>query len=275
MVKLLGMGVALVSILVGLGLRAGDYARVITDTAGLVAYFRFEEVVDPRLEFDKEEHPAVDEKALRGLFFPGGSSLKLSVRLRDEVGDFYGRTEEVRTGEMGIFGKAFRFNGKDSRVYVFRDPRLESGVGDFSLELWIKPDDTDASYMLLQRQSPFAKGNGGIFLQMGSGGTLSFSIVERQHRSIAVSAPKGTLSPKQWQHIVAIRRGATLSLFINGRLLKAQTGPPGLRIPDYGDIIIGGTAWDRLFRGLIDEVAFYNKALSPREIESHFAKGSR
>ena len=247
------------------------YQAIVEGTPGLVAHWRFEETIDPRLEPAKKgTHIAVDEEAMKGIFFPGGASLKVSARLHDSKDDYIGRTEEVTAGEKGISGKAFRFNGKDSLVYIFRDPGLEPGVDDFSFELWIKPDSTDNAAMLLNRISPFAKGSGGIFFQMSPKGAVVFSIVESQKRSMSMTAPEGTIGPGRWHHIVALRRSSALALYVNGKLIKEESGEPGLRIPTYGDYIIGGTPWNRRFLGLIDEVAYYNVALPPEEIAKHF-----
>ena len=249
---------------------ADEYKDAVAGTRGLGAYWSFEEMIDPRLAPEKRERLEVDEQELRGLFFPGGSRLKISARVHDSRDKFFGRTEEVTTGEDGISGKAFGFDGKDSLVYLFRDPALEPGTGNFTFELWIRPADTDSAHFLVHRLSPFAKGNGGIYLCLNPKGVLIFSIVERQGRAASVISVEGAIVPGRWQHIVALRRGTTAAIYVNGKLVKEESVPVGLQVPPYGDTVIGGTPWDRRFSGLIDEVAYYNRALSSEEIVKHF-----
>jgi len=249
---------------------ADGYKETVATTGGLAAYWSFEEIIDPRLEPEKRGRLEVDEQELRGLFFPGGSRLKISARVHDSKNEFFGRTEEVTTGQRGVSGKAFRFNGKDSLVYLFRDPALEPGTGNFTFELWVKPDDTDNAYFLVHRLSPFAKGNGGIYLQMNPKGKLIFTIVERQGRAVSMSSAEGAIAPGRWHHLAALRRGTTAAIYVNGKLVKEQSVPAGLRVPPYGDTVIGGTPWDRKFSGFIDEVAYYNRALTSGEIVRHF-----
>ena len=254
---------------------ADGYKDTVTKTSGLAAYWSFEENIDPRLEPEKRQRLEVDEEKLRGLFFPGGSRLKISARVHDSRGEFFGRTEEVTTGEDGVSGKSFRFDGRDSLVYLFRDPALEPGTGNFTFELWIRPADTDNAYFLVERLSPFAKGQGGIYLQLNPKGKLIFSIIERQGRAASVSSADGAIVPGRWQHIVALRRGPTAAIYVDGKLVKEESLPVGLRIPPYGDTVIGGTPWDRKFLGLIDELAYYERALTSGEIVKHFqAAGS-
>ena len=255
---------------------ADEYKDTVARTRGLVAHWSFEEIIDPRLETEKRQRLEIDEEELRGLFFPGPSKLKISARVHDSRDEFPGWTHGVTTGHRGVSGKAFRFNGKYGvTVYLSRAPALEPGTGNFTFELWIKPDDIpiDKAYFLVHRLSPFSKGEGGggIYLNINPKGTLIFSIVERQGRSVSMSSAEGGVAPGRWQHIVALRRGPTAAIYVDGKLVKEEDVPLGLRIPPYGDTRIGGTCWgERTFPGLIDELAYYNSALTPGEIVKHF-----
>jgi len=247
------------------------YPTWLDHAPGLVAHWRFEETIDPHLALATDgRHLEVDEAAMRGTFFPGGASLKLSARVRDEKNDYVGRTEQIVFGEAGVSGRAFRFTGKNSAVYLFRDPGLEPGMSDFSFELWIKPDTTEKGGFLVCRVSPLAKAAAGIFFQTRPQGGLSFTVSESRDRSASVSAPERTIVPGRWQHVVAVRRGATLALYVDGALITEASGPLGLRIPPYGDYSIGADDWGgRGFVGLIDEVAYYNAALTGEVIAQH------
>ncbi len=249
-----------------------QYHAMVDKTPGIVAHWRFEETIDPRLETrDKGTRVDVDEQAMRGTFFPGGGSLKVTARLRDSINDYGGRTEEVGLGEKGIAGKAFRFSGKSSVVYIFRDAGLESGADDFSMELWIKPESVDKGAILLHRLSPFPKATGYVVLSTGPNGNLHFTFGESQDRRMSISVGEGTIVAGKWQHIVALRRGASLALYVNGKPVKEESGPAGLRIRPFGNLSVGADDWGgRGFVGLIDEVAYYNVALPAEEIARHW-----
>ena len=65
-----------------------------------------------------------------------------------------------------------------------------------------------------------------------------------------------------WTHLAATYDGATLRLYVNGTQVgsKPQTGS----IPaSTGPLRIGGNSiWSEWFRGLIDEVRVYSRALT-------------
>src|SRR2546430_13652153 len=82
----------------------------------------------------------------------------------------------------------------------------------------------------------------------------------------------GQIPLSTWTHIALVRRGATLSFYINGVLdasvTAADTNPfrngiTSLRIGGQGR---GGV--NRFFNGTIDEVRLDNRALSQAEIQS-------
>lgn len=82
--------------------------------------------------------------------------------------------------------------------------------------------------------------------------------------------------PYQWQHIVAQRHPDRIELYLNGHL-AARTGiPPDDDTPE-GFLVLGrrnsglGASSDpRAFVGRMDEVAVYDRPLTPGEIRSHY-----
>jgi hypothetical protein len=267
-----------VIVLAGVALAAaafanGDYPSLVLGTPGLQAYWQFEEQLDPRLQTGEKRAQEADQEELRGLFFPGGSSLKVAVRLVDATGKHGGRTEEVRTSELGVVGSAFGFSGNNSLVYLFRDPALESGTGDFSLEMWLKPETVDSSAWLAMRQSPLCKGNGGWYVNL-SKGQVYFSIRRWADVNFTVQGPEGTLKAGVWQHLVCVRSGGNLHLYVNGAAVASASCPPGFRVPDFGDINLGGSPFGNLYVGLMDEFAYYSTALPPDTIQAHYAAGA-
>jgi len=265
---------AMVLLLFTLYAWADEYRDVISSTPGLVAHWSFEEQADPRLaEKSKDSNPGSTSLTVEsGVFYPGGGTLRTVIRLNDNSGKFSVRTEEVKTGEKGVSGQAFRFNGKDSVVYLFRHPAFESGLDDFSVDLWIKPDSADKLGTIANRRSPFGKGWGEWYL-IGSNGKLTFLVRLRQNDQISVSTPPDAVKPGVWQYVAAVRQGNTLLIYMNGELVASDSGRQGLRIPDFGDITLGSNQFGSNYSGLIDEFAYYRQALTQEEIRKHFHAG--
>jgi hypothetical protein len=74
-----------------------------------------------------------------------------------------------------------------------------------------------------------------------------------------------------WTHLAATYDGTTLRLYVNGAL--ATSTSVGGAIPvSTGVLRIGGNSiWSEWFKGLIDEVRVYNRALSQSEIQADMA----
>jgi hypothetical protein len=79
-----------------------------------------------------------------------------------------------------------------------------------------------------------------------------------------------------WHHIAGTFDGNELRVYVDGNLeaIKITTGTiaTNTRAVNIGASWGGGT-WQRFFKGLVDEVAIYNRALSPEEIQQHYENG--
>src|SRR5262249_20347142 len=79
-----------------------------------------------------------------------------------------------------------------------------------------------------------------------------------------------------WYHVAAVRDPNFIRLFVNGQL----EGETTITFPqDYGDFPLffgtsGQSYWDRKFKGTLDEVSLYNRALSAGEIAAIYSAGA-
>jgi hypothetical protein len=78
---------------------------------------------------------------------------------------------------------------------------------------------------------------------------------------------------RRWQHLVAVKDGAAMKLYINGELVgegrDTNELPTGLRLL-IGRLYPDSSRSVRPFIGQLDELAIYDRALSPEEIAKHF-----
>ena len=74
-----------------------------------------------------------------------------------------------------------------------------------------------------------------------------------------------------WTHLAMTFDGATLRIFVNGAQVSSRA-LAGSALVTTGALRIGGNAvWGEYFRGVIDEVRVYNRALTAAEIQSDMA----
>src|SRR5262249_51122872 len=76
-----------------------------------------------------------------------------------------------------------------------------------------------------------------------------------------------------WYHVAAARGSNFTQLYVNG-VLERQTNVAFAQ--DYGTLPLffgtsGQSFWDHKFRGTLDEVSLYNRALSATEIQAIYA----
>ncbi len=166
-------------------------------------------------------------------------------------------------GKAGLadspFGKAVALDKDADAVMIEASPNVEQG--DFTVAAWIRPK--------VLRKSGIA-GRGGIdggpgwHLDMPGRGVLRLQTVgaDTQENGEVVSPP-GVIRTDEWQHVAAVvRRGQNETrLYVNGfAVAKGKIGSANLDNPKL-ELRLGTQ-----FRGEVDEVRLYRRALGETEI---------
>ena len=212
-----------------------------------IGYWRFESI---------EEGVVANEIA-------GGCSLKV-------IGNVH------FTKTIGNIAAEFQPN---SGGYLVSEPLKTLGETEYSMEAWVKPSH-------LHR---------GVFLALFSTDPMALTRLELQgdrHQSLGHRHPevlrfvhhtsesedefgtscfsKHRYLLRRWQHVVAVKDGGRMLLYIDGKLCGTARDPlpltPVRRL---------GVGWDSLnkgwnFVGQLDEVAVYGRVLSEKEILEHY-----
>ncbi|MCU0980410.1 MAG: LamG domain-containing protein, partial [Pirellulaceae bacterium] len=83
-----------------------------------------------------------------------------------------------------------------------------------------------------------------------------------------------TLLPlRSWNHVVLVRQGDTVRVYLNGAREPEIEGRLPPTFPDHCGQIFVGARNERFapFQGRIDQVAIYDRPLRPDEVAAHFA----
>lgn len=163
----------------------------------------------------------------------------------------------------GKFGSALSFDGVNDLVTVADANALDLATG-MTLEAWVKPTALGTTWrtvVLKERPSGLVYGlYAGTDTSRPSGN--AFTSAEFEARGPA------QLALNAWSHLAATYDGANVRLYVNGALVSSQpaTGAMGA---STGALRVGGnTVWAEWFKGLIDEVRVYDRALSGPEIQA-------
>jgi beta-lactamase regulating signal transducer with metallopeptidase domain len=175
----------------------------------------------------------------------------------------------------GIIGGALELDGVDDYVDCGNPSILDFGTGDFTISAWIKTTDAGG-------ETVFAKGGdqiGGIRYRLFVETTAVKILVDDD---INKHDPQGDIPvlDGQWHHLVGMRVGDTLRLYIDGVEDQGVTTHGESTLPATYDLsgtsqhnaYIGAVTDHRdgslykFFAGTIDDVRIYDLALSEAEI---------
>jgi hypothetical protein len=155
----------------------------------------------------------------------------------------------------GRYDNAVTFNGTTSRA---RSTSNVTTTTTWTMEAWVNNPGNQAYETVLT-----AGTSRDLYL---SNGVLSFY-------SDVISTSFGTVPTGSWQHVALTYDGTALRAYLNGTQLGATQNAtiPSVTVPlQAGAWIFGSTNAD-FFSGTLDEVRFYNRALSAAEIAADMA----
>jgi hypothetical protein len=193
------------------------------------------------------------------LFFLSG--LKMSDVRGDGSG--LGSTYLGSRGEQVKYRNALSFDGVDDYVNT---PLSINGYAGLTYEAWVNAGDLNfggTSWKVI-----IDDGNNQTFLAVIKTNYQITFAVNTSSRSTLNSSL--TLSQNQWYHIVGTYDGSYQRIYVNGVLdtSKAWSG----NIVSSTTVRVGWGLSDRYWRGLIDEVRIYSRALSASEIQQLYLR---
>ncbi|MCX6355643.1 MAG: LamG domain-containing protein [Candidatus Aureabacteria bacterium] len=171
----------------------------------------------------------------------------------------------------GKIGNALEFYG--TADYAYRaDTGLPLGSNARSVSLWVYLNG-DASYGQFLAYGTHTNSN---FYGSRVGATTTNKLSFMAHGGSYDWDNITTLSPSQWYHVVLKYNGTTLEYFVNGT--SAGTASRTLNTVSDGTFSVGAKEsngiYDSFFKGKIDELGIWNRALSPSEISELWNSGS-
>lgn len=249
-----------------------SYAKAVIDSRP-VAFWRLGEI---------ECTPAAPQEG------QGISQSEMSAMV-STIADAMGK--HAASGEAGLAfylpgprGEGFEQQPRGNRAVHFAGGRVVANVpklGDtYAVECWVwngfpNSDRAVTGYFFSRGPDGDSKasgdhlGIGGNYLNHGWDGKLMmFNGNERDEALVG----KTVVEPRTWNHVVLVRSGKRVSVYLNGSPSPEIDGELEPTFGDSNNVFLGGRT-DRMFglEGRLDEVALYDRALSVEEIAAHFA----
>ena len=163
----------------------------------------------------------------------------------------------------GKVGEGFALDGTDDYAQVQTPVGLPTGNAPRSMDLWFKTprnlsSSTEAA--LVQYGTTAASQMFGLIFSGNCPGKLYFY----GHSNDLCGTT--TVQPDTWYHGAVTYDGATLNLYLNGRLENSMSATLGT-VLDANGLTIGARPGGALWQGELDEVRIHTSALSAGQIE--------
>lgn len=177
----------------------------------------------------------------------------------------------------GKSGNALMFDGNDDKIYIENSNGV-AVTGAITVEAWVKPKIGRTFNGILSKGRRAGCGyscEDYRLLVAGDVALFGFSDATSPAQEVSSSTE---LESDTWYHIAGTWDGTTrdggIRIYINGELDNTATSTK-TSITDRYDLVIGGgtnddSHADRRFRGTLDEVKIYSRALTAEEIREEY-----
>ncbi|MDO9068905.1 MAG: LamG domain-containing protein, partial [Deltaproteobacteria bacterium] len=184
----------------------------------------------------------------------------------DSVGTNNGTLQNGATYAAGKVGQSFSLDGTNNYVEIPHDASLSVDPSSpMSFETWVYRTSTSGTQHIFSKRTDCSYFNYQLALDTLSHNGLCFGGNATQS---CTTGGASDLPLNTWTHIAGTSDGSTLKLFINGKLAATVAGTIGAENTAPLKMGAAGTCGTYLFGGLIDEVEFFNRALTDLEIST-------
>ena len=177
-------------------------------------------------------------------------------------------------------GEGFTFDSDDDRVSFGHDANYNVQSEGFTVHFWLKgiKDQPGALFDVVDKSHGWVDSTGWTFQGDSGSGLLSFAIGRGPSglTNFAVATPAVDVLDGSFHHFAGTWDGSTMRAYVDGAF--EATAVLSTPVNNSRSLILayswGGWSPQRFFRGSVDELAIFNRALSATEIQSISNAGS-
>jgi hypothetical protein len=161
----------------------------------------------------------------------------------------------------GKHGRALSFDGINDLVTIADSKSLDLTTAA-TVEAWVRPTALGSTWRTVLVKERPAQLSYALYAGNGSGKPSGhvFTISDRS------TAGASALTLKRWAHLATTWDGRTLRLYVNG-VQVAERALTGRLAASSNPLRIGGNnVWREWFKGEIDDVRVYNRALTATQV---------
>lgn len=191
------------------------------------------------------------------------------------VGSLVGTLENDASYGVGKVGQAFKFDGLDDKVVVGNNPALNITGNQLTIEAWMQLDsDAEGGHQIVGMASSAEQPAGRKFgFGIRGDRSVGFELHTTNDYADYQTSP-GVIQNGVPTHVAAVYNGSQMIIYVNG-VESSTLAMTGNIVTSSGDFVIGQFPEGGYspFKGLIDELGIYNRALSPAELGGIYNAG--
>jgi hypothetical protein len=204
--------------------------------------------------------------------------------------DSYGITDGTCNGSECPAAATGRVNGaqefygsQHDKVTITYDGTFNWGVDDsFTMQAWIKrgsEEITEDEEVIIARDAP-GTNKSSWYISVNKDGKVEFFLRDAVSNRISFIDSGSPVTDNNWHHITIVRDTANdkVSLYVDGDESNSSedntgefTGDDAVNIGYFNDNV---NPLKYYFNGIIDEVAIYDRALTPAQIKRQYINGN-
>ncbi|GJM35796.1 MAG: hypothetical protein DHS20C18_47970 [Saprospiraceae bacterium] len=176
----------------------------------------------------------------------------------------------------GVKGESILLNGAGDQVSIpGGNVNAEFDTEDFSVSFYFKPVGMDGVQYLLSKRSPDCN-NENVFYIRYVPATRTINAYLSEIPEKTVSLVYTIKNDACWQNVVLVRDNFRVKMFVNGNFAGDLGTATRIDLDNNGKLIIGSancrSGSEVPFKGMIDELRFYNRALDDREVKGLYSR---
>lgn len=189
--------------------------------------------------------------------------------------DFVGSNHGTYTGAYlpGKIGSAFAISGQGNDfVTVPQSASLESAT--VTVDAWVQANGSPGNFKYLaSKGGKGCEGGASYALYTGRDGGLAFYVYDGNSFIVSPAVPASTIWDNQWHLVAGTYDGSSVSLYLDGNLVGSSAASLTINYQLTNNQFAIGQYLDcpsqnLSFKGNIDEVEVFSRALSAAEIQS-------
>jgi hypothetical protein len=162
-----------------------------------------------------------------------------------------------------LYGGALSFDGVDDCVVIPNSPTINITGNQISIEVWVYiPQLSPAVENIILSKNVWSQ------YKLGFLSTNKFRFTLKNAAGNILDLDSGAITSTGWYHVVGTYDGSTAKIYLNGQLSNSAAFSGNIA-GSTSDLVIGAYSnKSSFFRGIIDEVRIYDRALTSDEVQA-------